>query len=131
MRNTRRYLTLTATIAAAVVIVGCSRNVVVGSEPSSGGTGSPANVDAQLQTVLSSFAKAQSEYFGAEGRYAQTVSDLGFDVPADVRVDVIQGDRNGFSAIASRADAECGVYGGDARSPRGYLSGPDTPGCRE
>ena len=130
MRTTGRCLTLAATICAAVALSGCSRNVVVGSEPS-GGTGSSANVEAQLQTVLTSFATAQKEYFGAQGRYAATIADLGFDVPTDVRVDVIQGDRTGFSAIASRADAECAVYGGEARSPRGYLSTADTPGCRE
>ena len=130
MRTTRRFLTLTAILIAAASIGGCSRNVVVGSEPS-GGTGSPANVEAQLQTVLGSFATAQKEYYAAEGRYAPTVSDLGFDVPADVRVDVIQGDRRGYSAISTRSDAECAVYGGEARSPRGYLSASDVPACRE
>ena len=128
MRTTSRCLTLAAAIVA-LVTTGCSRNVVVGSEPS-GASGSAENVQAELQSTLASFATAQKQYFEVNGRYAPNVTDLTYVAPADVRIDVIQGDRSGYSAIASKADAECAVYGGGARAPRGYVATADTPACR-
>lgn len=130
MRTTRAGFTVAAVLVAAVAAAGCSRNVVVGSEPS-GATGSPENVEAQLQQELSSFATAQKQYYETNQRYAPNVSDLTYVAPADVRIDVIQGDRSGFSAIASRAQSECAVFGGDVRAPRGYVSTAGTPACRE
>lgn len=128
MRTTSRCLTLAAAVLA-LVSAGCSRNVVVGSEPS-GATGSTENVEAELQGALASFATAQKQYFETNGRYAPNVADLTYVAPADIRIDVIQGDRSGYSAIASKADAECAVYGGGARAPRGYVSSADAPACR-
>jgi len=117
-------------LVVVVVGAGCSRNVVVGSEPS-GATGSPENIEAQLQQELSSFSTAQKQYYETNGRYAPNVSDLTYEAPTEVRIDVIQGDRAGFSAIATRAQSECAVFGGDARAPRGYVSTAGTPACRE
>ena len=127
MRTTRGLILATAILA--LLTTGCSRNVVVGSEPS-GATGSSENVEANLQNTLASFATAQRQYREIHGRYATNASDLTYVTPAEVRIDVIQGDRVGYSAIATQGDSECAVFGGDARPPRGYVSSKDTPACR-
>ena len=50
MRTIRARITSAAVLVVVVVGAGCSRNVVVGSEPS-GATGSPENIEAQLQAI--------------------------------------------------------------------------------
>ncbi|MFO7589223.1 MAG: hypothetical protein R6X22_14345 [Gemmatimonadota bacterium] len=128
-----------ASLAALLVVAtatGCAkREVYVGTDPGSGvatgGAGGGAAAPTQsLVSELERFSVAQRAYFDANRQYAGSLAALGFAPASGVRIDVIQGDRLGFSAIASSGDNECAVYHGDVRSPRGYLSAPDVPACR-
>jgi hypothetical protein len=105
---------------------GCARQAVVVSEPGVG----TAQAEATLRADLERLAEAQNGYYGGNGRYADALSELGLTPAIGVRIDVIQGDRDGFSAIGRAGDAECAVYLGDVRSPRSYLTRPDVVQCR-
>jgi hypothetical protein len=116
-------------LGSLVALSACApRQAIVESEP---GRGTPtAAGEATLRSDLLRLASAQEDYETANGYYAARATDLGFTASAGVRIDVIQGDRNGWSAVASSGDAECGMYEGDIRSPRGYLTEAGTVMCR-
>lgn len=130
-------LTLVSLFAAAV-FTGCApREAIVESEPGRGAAHAPApagdeDVQATLRSDLRMLAGAQEEFRADNGYYAARRSDLGFSASAGVRVDVIQGDRNGWSAVAASTatDDECAMYAGDVRSPRGYVTAPGSAMCR-
>jgi hypothetical protein len=131
-------MTVLAATLMALGALGCasSREVVVGTDP--GGTGgaavSPAGAavsTASLESELSRLIVAQKAYYEENGYYSGDLGSLGFTAGSGVRIDVLQGDGDGFSAIARSGDAECAVFSGDVRAPRGYVSIPDRPACRE
>ena len=132
---------LTTLIAASLLAVGTSacassREVVVGTDPGGSGTTGAAQTTGQavstasLTSELSRLVTTQKAYFEANDYYAADLGSLDFTPGSGVRVDLIQGDSDGFSAIAKSGDAECAVFVGDVRSPRGYASSPDVPACR-
>ncbi len=127
----RRILLLVALVGVA----GCasSREVVVGTDPgASGATAGDEGVgSARIQSELARLMTAQGAFFDENGYYASDLGTLDFQAAPGVRVDLIQGDRDGFSAIARSGDVECAVYSGDVRPPRGYLAAPDRSACRE
>ena len=85
---------------------------------------------ASLESELSRLIVAQKAYYEENGYYSGDLESLGFTAGSGVRIDVLQGDSDGFSAIARSGDAECAVFSGDVRAPRGYVSIPDRPACR-
>lgn len=132
---------LTTLIAAGVVAVGVSacassREVVVGTDPGGSGTSGAtqptggAVPTASLESELYRLVTAQKAYFEANDYYAADLGSLDFTPGSGVRIDLIQGDSDGFSAIAKSGDEECAVYVGDIRSPRGYVSSQEVPACR-
>lgn len=108
---------------------GCARQAVVASEPGRPGAAGDA-LESTLRADLQRLLDAQRRYLEREGRYADGLPALGFAPSSGVTVYILQGDRAGFSAIASGGDAECGVYTGSVRAPRTYVTTPDTVGCR-
>jgi len=129
--------TLLAATLVAIVSLGCasSREVVVGTDPGGAGGANPSPTGAavstaSLQSELSRLIVSQKAYYEANGYYAGDLGSLGFTAGSGVRIDLLQGDSDGFSAIAKSGDAECAVYSGDVRAPRGYVSAPDQPACR-
>lgn len=128
-------LTLVALVAASV-LTGCApREATVESDPGRAGAPAPAGdeeVQATLRSDLRMLAGAQEEFMADNGYYAARTSDLGVTASAGVRLDIIQGDRNGWSAIAASTvtDDECAMYAGDVRSPRTYLTSPNSAMCR-
>lgn len=122
-------------LSAAAVLAGCApRQAVVESEP---GRRAPApsggeEVLSTLRSDLRMLAGAQEEYMADSGYYAPRTSDLGVTASSGVRLSIIQGDRNGWSAVAASTstDDECAMYQGDVRSPRGYLTAPGRVMCR-
>jgi hypothetical protein len=132
---------LTTLIAASLLVVGISacassREVVVGTDPGGSGTSGATQTTGQavstasITSELSRLVTTQKAYFEANDYYAADLGSLDFTPGSGVRVDLIQGDSDGFSAIAKSGDAECAVFVGDVRSPRGYASSPDVPACR-
>lgn len=123
-------------LVAVAAFSGCApREATVESEPGRGAVPAPAGdeeVQATLRADLRMLGDAQDEFRADNGFYAARTSDLGFTASAGVRLDIIQGDRNGWSAIAASTatDYECGMYAGDVRSPRGYLTSPGRAMCR-
>lgn len=123
-------------LVAAVAVAGCApREAIVESEPGRGAAPAPAGdeeVQSTLRSDLRTLADAQEEFMADNGYYAGRTSDLGVTASAGVRLDIIQGDRNGWSAVAASTatDDECGMYAGDVRSPRGYLTSPGRVMCR-
>ena len=120
-------------LLALGVLAGCApRQAIVESEPNPGAPTASGDVLTTLRADLRDLADAQEEFRAAHGYYAARTSDLAFTASPGVRVDVIQGDRSGWSAVASRtsSDAECGMYQGGVRSPRGYLTESGVIGCR-
>lgn len=121
-----------AALGALAASAACApRQAIVESEP---GRAAPAPASqetlATLRSDLGSLAAAQEAYEADHGHYAARTADLGFTASSGVRVSIIQGDRNGWSATATSGDAECAVYVGDVRSPRGYLTRPGEIACR-
>ncbi len=110
----------------ALLAAACSRQAVVGS-PGTPGAGS---VEATLHTDLRSLHAAEERYFAANARYTNRLDQLDFAASPGVDVSIIQGDRRGYSAIATADGRECAVFGGEARPPRGYVSQPGRVGCR-
>ncbi|MFQ5745908.1 MAG: hypothetical protein ACE5HF_01660 [Gemmatimonadota bacterium] len=104
----------------------CARQAIVGSEP---GRGRSAAVES-LRSDLTRLARDQASYFSRRSRYAATLEDLPFAPSPGVSLSIIQGDRNGFSAIASSGDQECALYDGGVRSPRSYATRPGVVACR-
>ena len=138
MRKTSGLKALTAAALVAFGVTACasSRQVIVGTDPGGTGTsgaaqptGSGAST-ATLQSELSRLATAQKAYFESNDHYAPDLGSLGFKPGSGVRIDLIQGDSDGFSAIAKSGDAECAVFVGGVRSPRSYATSPDVPACR-
>ena len=138
MPKAKRLTTLIAASLLAVGTTACasSREVVVGTDPGGSGTTGAAQTTGQavstasLTSELSRLVTTQKAYFEANDYYAADLGSLDFTPGSGVRVDLIQGDSDGFSAIAKSGDAECAVFVGDVRSPRGYASSPDVPACR-
>lgn len=120
---------LAVLLGSLVVLPACApRQAIVESEP---GRGTPtAAGEATLRSDLLRLASAQEDYEADNGYYAARVTDLGFTASSGARVDIIQGDRDGWSAVAASGDAECGMYEGGIRSPRGYLTEAGTVMCR-
>lgn len=123
-------------LVALAALTGCApREAIVESEPGRGAAPAPAgdeDVQATLRSDLRMLAAAQQEFMTDNGYYAARAADLRFTASSGVRVSIIQGDRNGWSAVAASTatDDECGMYAGDVRSPRGYLTAPDRAMCR-
>lgn len=123
-------------LVAVAALAGCApREAIVESEPGRGAAPAPAGdeeVQATLRADLRMLADAQEDFRADNGYYAARTSDLGFTASTGVRLSIIQGDRNGWSAVAASTttDDECGMYAGDIRSPRGYLTSAGTAMCR-
>ena len=122
-------------LLALGAFVGCApRQAIVESDPNAGAptTGGGGDVLTTLRADLRELADAQESFRADRGYYAARTSDLVFTASPGVRVDVIQGDRAGWSAVASStsSDAECGMYQGEVRSPRSYLTDSGVIGCR-
>lgn len=134
-RHVRAVRLPLVTLAAVAAITGCTpREAIVESEP---GRAAPAPSGGQqmlatLSSDLRMLAAAQEAFMADNGFYAARVSDLGFSASPGVRVNIIQGDRTGWSAVAASTstDDECAMYEGDIRSPRNYLSAPGRVMCR-
>ncbi len=126
-RDGRRILL--AACVLAIGAAGCSRQAVVGSDP-----GNPAaeaaTTEQMLRFELEQLARAQNDFFLQNGRYSDSLEEMRIAPPVGVRIDIIQGDRNGFSAIARTDEAECAVYSGNVRPPRTYTERADEVGCR-
>lgn len=105
-----------------------ARQARVESEPNPGArSGVGNNV---LTSDLGRVREAQAEYWRRNERYAGQMSDLGYTPSSSVRVDLIQGDRSGWSAVATSGDYECATFEGTVRSPRSYLTEAGVVGCR-
>ena len=134
MSQALQRMTVLAATLVALGALGCasSREVVVGTDPG-GATTSPTGAGvstASLESELSRLIVAQKAHYEENGYYSGDLGSLGFTAGPGVRIDVLQGDVDGFSAIARSGDAECAVFSGDVRAPRGYVSLPDRPACR-
>jgi hypothetical protein len=105
-----------------------ARQARVESEPNPGArSGVGNNV---LTDDLGRVRDAQAQYWRSHERYAGVMSELSVTPSSGVRLDLIQGDRNGWSAVASSGDFECSTYEGTVRSPRGYLNEAGIVRCR-
>lgn len=123
----RRATLLIAAIGAGsspvVLLAGCSRQAVVGSPA--------AQVsEATLRSDLSALQQAEERFRSAHDRYTNRLDELEYSPSPGVEVSLVQGDRRGYSAIAAGGGFECAVYGGEARSPRSYVTRPGLVGCR-
>ncbi len=128
MRSMRKRRERALIAGLALLAAACSRQAVVGSSPGTPGTG--GSVAATLRTDLGSLHAAEERYFAANARYTNQLDKLDFAASPGVDVSIIQGDRRGYSAIATGDGRECAVFGGEARPPRGYVSQPGRVGCR-
>lgn len=110
---------------------GCGpRQVVVGTDTSpSQPSGDMANEDFIVEE-LTRLSDAQESYFSSKNRFADSLERLEFTPRGGIRVDLLQGDQGGYSAIASLGGSECGVFSGSVRSPRSYVTRAGTPACR-
>lgn len=117
---------LGAAFPGVVLLGGCSRQAVVGSP------GAPAAQasEATLRSDLNALHQAEERFATGNGRYANQLSELDFSPSPGVQVSLIQGDRRGYSAVATAGDLECAVFGGEARPPRSYVTRPGLVGCR-
>ncbi len=135
-RKGLRGLTAAALVAIGVTACASSRQVIVGTDTSgaaSSGAAQPTGASAStasLQSELSRLVTTQKAYFEAHDYYAADLGSIDFKPGTGVRIDIIQGDSDGFSAIAKSGDAECAVFVGGVRSPRSYATSPDVPACR-
>lgn len=127
VRHTTGPVLFVAIAALAASACG-ARQARVESEPNPGARAGVGNN--VLTGDLGRVSDAQSAYWRSHERYAGQLSDLSFTPTTGVRVDLIQGDRNGWSAVASSGDFECSTYEGSVRSPRGYLTEAGTVRCR-
>ena len=137
MPQAMQRMTLLAATLVALGALGCasSREVVVGTDPGGSGGAYPSAAGptvntASLQSELSRLIVSQKAYYEENGYYSGDLGSLDFTPGSGVRIDLLQGDSDGFSAIARSGDAECAVFSGDVRAPRGYVSIPDRPACR-
>jgi len=134
MSQARKRLPLLTTLFAVLGPVACasSPEIAVGTDPG-GSRDSPASVvgTASLESELYRLMVSQGAHFEETGSYARDLESLDFEPGSGVKIDLLQADGNGFSAIATSGEAECAVYSGGVRSPRGYVSLPDRPSCRE
>lgn len=126
----------TGTLAARLAVAGllllgtaCARQAVVESDGGGGGIGT-ATAEQRIRFELEQLGRAQNDHFLATGRYADSLADLPVQPPAGMRIDILQGDRDGFSAIGRTDEAECAIYSGSVRQPRNYVTRPDVVGCR-
>ena len=124
-------------LAALLLSIGCagSRDVGEGMDPGASGSASDgltgaAVGTASLESELYRLLVSQGAYFEENGNYARDLESLDFKPGAGVGIDLLESGRDGFSAVARSGDAECALYSGSARAPRGYLSLPDRPACR-
>ncbi len=122
-------------VMAAVAITGCGpRQVVVGTDTSPSSSGArqvndQANNEV-LREELDRFADSQEEYYTDHDRFADSTDRLGFAPRGGIRLDVLQGDQAGYSAIARFGDSECGIFSGDVRAPRSYVTRAGVADCR-
>lgn len=138
MRNRAwRSAGLVALLLVATATGCAKRDVYVGTDSGGRATApsadTPAGASVSRESLVSELERlsvAQGVYFDENDYYAGSIEAMGFTPAPGVRIDVIQGDVNGFSAIARSGDNECAVYRGEVRPPRGYLSAPDVPACR-
>jgi hypothetical protein len=128
-KSHRGRVPIAVLVLAATAAAGCARQVVVQSE-TGGPVGSPQATEDLLRVELQRLAAAQEEYQAANGHYADEVAGLDLQVAEGVRIDIIQGDSAGWSALARAGDSECAIYSGDVRSPRSYVTRPDVVDCR-
>ncbi len=127
MKPLRDMLLLTLLSAS---LAGCApRQAIIATDPPAGGPVTGVG-DGPLTEDLTLVVEAQEAYFRAHGVYADRATDLNLTPTEGVRIDIIQGDRNGFSAIARSGDFECAVYVGSVRAPRTYLTDVAEVGCR-
>jgi len=123
-----RDMLLLALVGAS--LTACApRQAIIASDPPAGGPVTGVG-DGPLMDDLTLVVEAQDAYFKANGVYADRSADLNLTPTEGVSIDIIQGDRNGFSAIARSGDFECAVYVGDVRAPRSYLTDVAEVGCR-
>lgn len=125
-RATLLIAAIGAGCSAVVLLAGCSRQAVVGSP------GAPAAQvsEATLRSDLGALQQAEERFRSAHDRYTNRLDELEYSPSPGVELSLVQGDRRGYSAIAAGGGFECAVYGGDARSPRSYVTRPGLVGCR-
>ncbi|MEN8143699.1 MAG: hypothetical protein ABFS14_01995 [Gemmatimonadota bacterium] len=132
MRSTSRIF---LAVAASAAMSGCGpRQVVVGTDtppsaPEARQVSDQANNEI-LQEELGRFADAQEEHYSDHDRFADSADALGFAAMGGIRLDVLQGDQSGYSAIARLGDSECGIFSGDVRAPRTYVTRAGVADCR-
>ena len=138
MRNRMGHAIALVALLLTAVATGCAkREVYVGTDSgpaaTSGGGGAAGGAAASNQSLVSELERlsvAQQAFYDENDYFGGSLDALGFSPASGVRIDVIQGDALGFSAIARSGDNECAIYHGEVRSPRSYLSAPDVPACR-
>lgn len=131
MSQARKRLPLLTTLLAVLGTVACASSPVIGVGTDPGGSPASAVGTASLESELYRLMVSQGAHFEENGYYARELESLDFEPGSGVRIDLLQADGEGFSAIATSGEAECAVYSGGVRSPRGYVSLPDRPSCRE
>ncbi|MDH3298158.1 MAG: hypothetical protein OEM96_07775 [Gemmatimonadota bacterium] len=127
LRNPRNVFVLAVAFGS---LTSCTpRQAIVASDPPTRGARTGVG-DGPLIHDLQRVYHAQASFLEANGIYADQLASLNVTPTEGVRIDIIQGDRNGFSAIARSGDFECAVYEGNVRAPRTYLTAVSEVGCR-
>jgi hypothetical protein len=131
MSQSRKRLPLLTTLIAILGTVACASSPEIGIGTDPGGSPASAVGTASLESELYRLMVSQGAHFEESGYYARELESLDFEPGSGVRIDLLQANGEGFSAIATSGEAECAVYSGGVRSPRGYVSLPDRPSCRD
>lgn len=116
-------------VAVAAALGGCARQAVVETDPR-GGEQARARLEAVVRADLDTLRRAQAAFFAEEGVYAYDLAALGVEPSAGVRLDVLEADATGFSALATAGSIECGVFVGGVAPPRSYTVSGGVVACR-
>jgi hypothetical protein len=133
MSHARKSSPRLTTLFALLGTAACSGAGDIAVETGPGGlddASATAVGTASLESELYRLMVSQAAHFEETGLYARSLEGLDFVPGSGVRIVLIRADGDGFSAIATSGEAECAVYSGDVRSPRGYVSLPEQPACR-
>lgn len=111
-RRARRGFTLIE-LLVAVVVIGI---LAAAAAPAFANTRGKANL-AKVKSDLRNLAQAQEQYFYDHSRYAEDKALLGLNESEGVRMQVVEGGTNGWSARAvhpSATPVTCAVFYGNA-----------------
>lgn len=84
----------------------------------------------ELRRLLRDVSTAQERYRSSHGGYTASARELGVARVPGIQLRLLAEGARGFSAVAISASAECAVFHGRARPPRGYARTPGTVACR-